>query len=216
MSQPEASLTRNFPGPERVKWSTPCAQRELERTIIAYLPLVRREVEQMARRLPANVQRDDLLAAGVCGLVDSLRRNRGGCGAGFAWYARLRIRGAIVDELRAQDWLSRRARDRMANEGAALACFVSFDDVSADDDGAELAGGDDPCELAVASAQRRALAQAIQKLSERERIIVGRYYFDGARLKDIGAELSLSEPRISQILSRAVERLRAILVSDAA
>jgi RNA polymerase sigma factor for flagellar operon FliA len=188
-------------------------QQALKRDICAYLPLVQRMVRQLARRLPANVQRDDLLAAGVCGLVDSLRRNGGDGGAGFAWYARTRIRGAIFDELRAQDWLPRRVRDRISG-GEAPASFVSFDEVVHDDEGG-LAGGDDPAELAEQSSERRALAEAIQRLPEREQTIVGRYYYDGARLKDIGAELGLSEPRISQILSRAVTRLRAILQAEA-
>jgi len=202
------------PEPPRSAWwrTCPVDQRDID----AYLPLVRRVVQKVARRLPANVQRDDLLAAGVCGLVDSLRRNGGDGGAAFAWYARVRIRGAIFDELRAQDWLSRRVRARLDGpDGDAPACFVSFEEVASGDEG-ELAGGDDPSELVEASAQRRALAAALAQLPERERVIVARYYFDGARMKDIGAELGLSEPRISQILSRALVRLREMLVVEAA
>jgi RNA polymerase sigma factor for flagellar operon FliA len=201
--------------PPRSAWrwrGCPVDQRDID----AYLPLVRRVVQKVARRLPANVQRDDLLAAGVCGLVDSLRRNGGDGGAAFAWYARVRIRGAIFDELRAQDWLSRRVRARLDGaDGEAPACFVSFEDVAGGDE-TELAGGDDPSELVEASAQRKALAAAMAQLPERERLIVARYYFDGARLKDIGAELGLSEPRISQILARALGRLREMLVVEAA
>jgi RNA polymerase sigma factor for flagellar operon FliA len=187
----------------------------MQSDIDAYLPLVRRVVQKVARRLPSNVQRDDLLAAGVYGLVDSLRRNGGDGGDAFAWYARVRIRGAIFDELRAQDWLSRRVRQRLTTaEGDSSACFVSFEDCANDE--TELAGGDDPSELVEASSQRRALAAALQQLPERERVVVGRYYFDGKKLKDIGAELGLSEPRISQILSRALGRLRELLVVEAA
>jgi RNA polymerase sigma factor for flagellar operon FliA len=156
------------------------------------------------------VERDDLLAAGVYGLVDSLRRNGGDQGAGFAWYARTRIRGAVLDELRAQDWLGRRARERMAGGEGQQAHLVSFEDEG------DLAGGDDPCELAEASSQRRALAAALLRLSDRERAVVRRYYFDGARLKDIAQELGLSEPRVSQILARAVARLRELLEIEAA
>jgi RNA polymerase sigma factor for flagellar operon FliA len=187
-----------------------------QRDIDAYLPLVHRLVRQLARRLPANVQRDDLLSAGVCGLVDSLRRNGGDGGGGFAWYARTRIRGAIFDELRAQDWLSRRARDRQTEGGGEPpASFVSFEEVAANDE-TGLAAGDDPCELVEARSRCQALARALQKLSEREQTIVARHYFDGARLKDIGAELGVSEPRISQLLSRALDRLRALLMVEAA
>ena len=183
----------------------------LERGIDAYLPLVQRVVRQLARRLPANVQRDDLLAAGIFGLVDSLRRNGGSNGAAFEWYARTRIRGAIFDELRAQDWLSRRAR---AAAGVP-ASFVSFEDV-ANDDEAGLGGSDDPSEAIEWRSLCRALGRALAQLPERERNVVARHYFEGAKLKDIGAELGVSEPRISQLLSRAIERLRAILLSEAA
>ena len=134
-----------------------------------------------------------------------------GGGAAFEWYARTRIRGAIFDELRAQDWLSRRARAA----GGLEASFVSFEDV-ANDDESGLAGSDDPCEAIESSSLRSALARALEQLPERERHVVVRYYFEGAKLKDIGAELGVSEPRISQILSRAIERLRAILVVEAA
>ena len=119
----------------------------------AYLPLVRRVVRQLARRLPSNVQRDDLLAAGVFGLVDSLRRNGGDGGDAFACYARTRIRGAVFDELRAQYRLSRRAR-----AGEAPASFVSFEDVS-DEHG--LAGGDDPAAACESRSLCRALGRAL-------------------------------------------------------
>jgi RNA polymerase sigma factor FliA len=189
----------------------PLDRAALKRGVDAYLPLVRRVVRQLARRLPANVQRDDLLAAGVFGLIDSLRRNGGDGGAAFEWYARTRIRGAIFDELRAQDWLSRRAR---AAAGVP-ACFVSFEDV-ANDDESGLASPDDPSEAFEARSLCRALGRALSQLPERERTVVGRHYFEGAKLKEIGAELGVSEPRISQLLARAIERLRAILLIEAA
>jgi RNA polymerase sigma factor for flagellar operon FliA len=167
-------------------------------------------VRRVARRLPANVARDDLLAAGMCGLVDSFRRNGGDGGATFAGYARIRIRGAIFDELRAQDWLPRRERERLEATETSTS-FVSFEDGSVTE--AELALTEDPGTLAEASAERRALREALAQLPERERLIVARYYFDGARLKDISAELGVSEPRISQILSRALLRLRGLMAA---
>jgi RNA polymerase sigma factor FliA len=132
----------------------------LRRGVDAYRPLVERVVGQVARRLPANVQRDDLLAAGICGLVDSLRKNGGSGGAAFAWYARTRIRGAIFDELRAQDWLSRRARA----SAEVSACFVSFDDVAGDDEHG-LVGADDPAEALESCCLQRALARAASRTS---------------------------------------------------
>jgi RNA polymerase sigma factor for flagellar operon FliA len=196
-------------GPLAAEHKASC-RADLAKRIDVYLPLVRRVVGQLARRLPANVQRDDLLAAGVFGLVDSLRRNGGDGGAAFEWYARTRIRGAVYDELRAQDWLSRRARA----SGAPHACFVSFDEVEGEEP--SLADADDPASALESRAACEALSRAIDQLGERERVVVARHYFEGAKLKDIGLELGVSEPRISQILSRAIERLRGILRRDAA
>ena len=227
MRQPMRAAEAHSPGgpnPERVcdglaarhliAGTSAHQQGTMERDLATYLPLVRRVVQNVARRLPANVQRDDLLAAGVCGLADSLRRNGGDSGEGFAWYARVRIRGAIFDELRAQDWLPRRLRDRLSSpDDGAPTSFVSFDEVVGEH--AELAGDDDPSAAVEASWQRRALARALLTLSEREQVVVARYYFDGARLREISHELGVSEPRISQILSRAVGRLRELLLAEA-
>jgi RNA polymerase sigma factor for flagellar operon FliA len=185
------------------------------KAIVDHLPLVRRMVRKLSRHLPANVQRDDLLSAGVFGLVDSLRKNGGDGGATFEWYARTRIRGAIFDELRAQDWLSRRARDRASAEqesdASPTTSFVSLDEVTANDDQCELAANDDPSALAEAISERQALVRAIEMLPERERTIVGKHYFEGVKFKDIGIELGVSEPRISQLHSRALTLLRAML-----
>jgi RNA polymerase sigma factor for flagellar operon FliA len=204
VSEPQAAVTAPA-------WTPADPEQSVRKgDIESYLPLVHRVVRRVARRLPASVPRDDLLAAGMFGLVDSLRRNGGDRGETFAGYAQLRIRGAIFDELRAQDWLPRRERERLeAIEASAQ--FVSFDDVSVTE--AELALSEDPGTLAEASSQRRALSHALAQLPERERLIVARYYFDGARLKDISAELGVSEPRISQILSRALGRLRALMAA---
>src|SRR5438094_3887943 len=74
--------------------------------LLPYMPLVHEEVGRMLRRLPPSVQKDDLIAAGTCGLMDALRKNAvSERGPQFEWYARIRIRGAVLDELRNEDWL---------------------------------------------------------------------------------------------------------------
>ncbi|MGK4002783.1 sigma-70 family RNA polymerase sigma factor [Sorangium sp. So ce1036] len=180
-----------------------------------YFPLVRKLVRQVSRHLPPNVQRDDLLSAGLLGLVDSLRKNGGSDGETFAGYAKLRIRGAIVDELRAQDWLSRRAREAVeagaANRSCGTTVFVSLSEVTPTEESAHLSGGDDPIEAMSARATRRALVGAIAQLPERERRVIGMYYFEGAKLKEIGAVLGVGEPRVSQLHTRALGMLRGML-----
>ena len=181
-----------------------------------YMPLVRQIVARFLRRLPPNVLRDDLISAGTYGLIDSLRKNGNDRGPTFEWYARVRIRGAILDELRAQDWLTRRARSRVtaqADDGRApLSGIVSMDDLS---EASRNALCDEstpsPLEAAEESAERAVLARAIDQLLHRERLIVTLHYFQGVQLKAIAAQLGVSEPRVSQLHSRAMAKLRATL-----
>lgn len=75
-----------------------------------YTPLVRRIAHQMIARLPANVELDDMIQAGMMGLMDAVSRFEVTQGTQFEVYAAQRIRGAMLDELRANDWLPRSAR----------------------------------------------------------------------------------------------------------
>ncbi len=75
-----------------------------------YTPLVRRLAHQMIARLPANVELDDMIQAGMMGLMDAMSRFEVTQGTQFEVYAAQRIRGAMLDELRANDWLPRSAR----------------------------------------------------------------------------------------------------------
>jgi len=90
-----------------------------DQLIAQHAPLVRRLALQLAARLPANVELDDLMQAGMMGLLDAVRRYEVQVDAKFETYATTRIRGAMLDELRAQDWLSRGARSKARDiEGA--------------------------------------------------------------------------------------------------
>ncbi len=75
-----------------------------------YAGLVRRLAHQMIARLPANVELDDMIQAGMMGLMDAVGRFEESQGTAFEVYAASRIRGAMLDELRANDWLPRSAR----------------------------------------------------------------------------------------------------------
>ncbi len=181
----------------------------------AYMPIVRQVVGRLLRKLPPNVLRDDLLAAGTFGLVDALRKSADR-GPAFDWYARIRIRGAVVDELRAQDWLTRRARTRVARAQAegvgGSAAVVGFDDLP---DGQSQGFVDEsaitPQEQVERRLERVALETAVSQLPEREAKIVGWHYFEGVAFKTIAGRLGVSEPRISQLHARAIARLRAIM-----
>ncbi len=85
-------------------------QESREQRLGRHLPLVRRIASQMAAQLPASVDIADLEQAGMIGLWDALERGHEQAPAQFGAYAAIRIRGAIYDELRRQDWLPRRSR----------------------------------------------------------------------------------------------------------
>lgn len=72
-----------------------------------YAPLVKRIAHHMMMRMPASVQVDDLIQAGMIGLLEASRKYDGSRGASFETYAGIRIRGAIVDEMRRGDWAPR-------------------------------------------------------------------------------------------------------------
>jgi RNA polymerase sigma factor FliA len=189
----------------------------------AHLSLVHQVVAPIARRVPASVLRDDLLAAGIYGLVDSLRKNGGDGGSTFEWYARMRIRGAVLDELRAQDWLTRRARDavnasaQQEQPDVEPVTFVGLDELSTIDEQEFLASSDhDPAATYEAKEMYQLLAHGLDKLPERERKVVGMHYFEEARFKDIGAELGISETRAWQLHARAIGRLKSVLVEQRA
>ena len=84
-----------------------------------YSPLVRRLAHQMIAKLPANVELDDLIQVGMIGLTDALSRFDSDQGVQFETFATQRIRGAMLDELRGADWMSRGNRKHQRDiEGA--------------------------------------------------------------------------------------------------
>lgn len=72
-----------------------------------YIPLVKRIAYHLMSRLPPSVQQDDLIQAGLIGLLEALRNYDASQGASFQTYARIRIRGAMLDEIRKNDWAPR-------------------------------------------------------------------------------------------------------------
>lgn len=75
-----------------------------------YAPMVRRVANQLAGRLPPNVDINDLVQAGMIGLMDAMTRFDSEGGAQFETFAMQRVRGAMLDELRGSDWMPRSAR----------------------------------------------------------------------------------------------------------
>lgn len=94
---------------------------EADRLILEYTPLIKFIAQRIAVRLPPHIELDDLMSAGVMGLIDSITKFDPTKDTQFKTYAEIRIRGAILDELRALDWVPRSVRQRATEMAQAYA-----------------------------------------------------------------------------------------------
>jgi RNA polymerase sigma factor for flagellar operon FliA len=227
-----------------------------EKLILHYAPLVKYVASRVATGLPSSVDQSDLVSYGMFGLIDALEKFEPGRGNKFETYAIPRIKGAIIDELRAMDWVPRSIRfkarelekaqadleamlkrqpteeelaerlgvsrrelhdmltqisfvsvlalDEVVSAGADRGEQVSLIDTLADK-------GIDPTYGVESQETRGLLAAAINSLSEREKIVVTLYYFEGLTLAEIGEILGVTESRVCQIHTKAVGGLRGQL-----
>lgn len=118
-----------------------------------HAPLVKRLAYQLRAKLPASVEVDDLIQAGMMGLLDAVNRYEESHGAQFETYAVQRIRGAMLDELRSTDWLPRNLRQNMRKIEVAMSAL-------------QQKLGRMPTELEVAQALKMTLAEYQDLLGE--------------------------------------------------
>jgi RNA polymerase sigma factor for flagellar operon FliA len=212
-----------------------------EERILAHAGLAKRMALRMAGRLPASVDLDDLIGAGLLGLMDAVDRFEEERSIPFEAYARTRIQGAILDALRAEDHLSRRDRRRgreadKAEEKLRASlrrepssdeirkarknvpptlphglAFVSFDEESGE--GAANCDDDraDPFTRVAASETSVVLRAAVESLDERDRLILSLYYEQELTYREIGSILGVTESRICQLLRTAHGKLKETL-----
>ena len=86
-----------------------------EEVIKRYSPMIKYVANRIAMRLPPHIEVDDLISVGVLGLMDAISKYDSTRGAKFKTYAEFRVRGAILDELRAMDWVPRSIRQKASN-----------------------------------------------------------------------------------------------------
>ncbi|HEX9171200.1 MAG TPA: RNA polymerase sigma factor FliA [Telluria sp.] len=102
---------------------TPKGKSDKDHLLTEHMPLVKRLAHHMKAKLPPSVEVDDLVQAGMMGLLDAINRYEDNHGAQFETYAVLRIRGAMLDELRNSDWMPRSTRQNMRKIEAALSAL---------------------------------------------------------------------------------------------
>ncbi|TGV24948.1 FliA/WhiG family RNA polymerase sigma factor, partial [Mesorhizobium sp. M00.F.Ca.ET.186.01.1.1] len=220
-----------------------------------FLPLVDKVANRLAINLPANVDKDDLISYGRFGLLDALAKFDHTRGLQFETYAMWRIRGAMIDGLRENDWIPRTVRDkakkieeayttleqqmlRMPTDQevseylgisekdlqqvfleTSLASMVSIDEAVGEEDEQKTARHSyivdeltpRPESVAEVSSLKEVLVGVIDKLPEKERLVVSLFYFEELTLSEIAEIMSLSPSRISQLHSKALFRLRSAL-----
>ena len=214
-----------------------------------YALLVKRIAYHLAARLPDSVDVKDLIQTGMLGLLEAARRFSGQKGANFETYAGIRIRGAMLDELRRTDWtprsVHRRTRDLLeamhkveartgrsaepaevasemgvglddyfdAVRESATCHMFSVEDLARErpDDLGETALEDSPEGRHSKASVKDAVAEAIDKLPEREKLVMSLYYQEDLNLKEIGRVLEVSESRVCQLHGQALVRIRSRL-----
>jgi RNA polymerase sigma factor for flagellar operon FliA len=224
-----------------------------DKVIQNFAPIIKFIAQKIAMRLPSHIQIDDLISAGVIGLLDAIEKFDPSRDNSFRTYAEFRIRGAMLDELRAQDWVPRSVRDKtkvldkaiqsleaklgrspedeeiaehlqisteelydLMNEVQPVS-LISIDETQGFNDSDKrsilniLEGSKKHSPLFQASNKtvKNLIAQAIEKLPERQRLILSLYYYEDLNLREIGRILRISESRVSQLHAMAVLRLRA-------
>lgn|SRR5574341_44823 len=231
---------------------------ELRNKILtAYLPLVKSVAGRMAMGFPKSVELPDLISTGVLGLMEAFHNFDHKRGVKFETYAVPRIRGAILDELRALDWVPRSTRAKSREIERALSKLenklgripskkelaktlkispdelaVTLGDVSSttilslddliykEDDNHQIPRvetleantTDDNILHNLEKQELKAfLAQALDLISEQERLVLALYYYEELTLKEIGEVMNISESRVSQIHTKAIVKLRGMI-----
>lgn len=220
-----------------------------------YSYLVKITAGRLVTTLPGGLDREDLIGAGVVGLVKSVDQFDPTRDVKFETYAIALIRGAILEMLRDEDWVPRSIRERLkALDRAQTALETQFGRPATARELAEHLGMDESeiSELMVRQSRtnvyslddilttgegddhihfvemlvdetanpageiegkeiRRILASGVDRLPERERLVIALYYFEGLTFKEIGKVLGVSESRVYQLHTQAMGRLRGFL-----
>jgi RNA polymerase sigma factor FliA len=228
---------------------------ERDQLLMEHLPTVRYLARRIHERLPQHVDLDDLISAGVVGLIDAFSKFDHGKKVQFKSYAQFRIRGAILDSLRTLDWSPRELRrkgraveeairsvtQRVGRAPSEQEIAAEMDlslteyqqllgdlkgleigslhmersEDSGDEELAYIPGSpeEDPLFRCLKGEMKQRLADAIDELPEKERMVLTLYYYEELTMKEIGLTLGVVESRISQIHSSAVLRLRVALAN---
>ena len=222
-----------------------------EKIILEYAPLVKVVAGRLSMYLGYNVEYEDLVSYGIFGLIDAIDKFDCMKEVKFETYASLRIRGAILDQIRKMDWIPRTIRQKQkkieavikqieqsTGHGATeeeivkglgisaeeylewqsqmkITGLVSLNeymeqgsDVSQDYGRYTAARFDSPEERIEKEELSRVLGEALELLTEKEKKVITLYYYEDLTLKEISSLLEVSESRVSQLHTRALQKMK--------
>ena len=225
-----------------------------EKIILEYAPLVKVVAGRLSMYLGYNVEYEDLVSYGIFGLIDAIDKFDCMKDVKFETYASLRIRGAILDQIRKMDWIPRTIRQKQkkidavikeiearcgrnaTDEEIAEGLGITGDEyvdwqsqmkitnvvslnefleqgseVSNEASHTKSAQFDSPEEVLERDELKRMLAEALEILTEKERKVIVLYYYEELTLKEISSILEVPESRISQLHTRALQKMKVKL-----
>lgn len=222
-----------------------------EKIILEYAPLVKVVAGRLSMYLGYNVEYEDLVSYGIFGLIDAIDKFDFLKDVKFETYASLRIRGAILDQIRKMDWIPRTIRQKQKKIDAVIRDIEARCGRNATDE--EIAEGlgitgeeyvdwqsqmkitnvvslnefleqgsevsneashtkstqfDSPEEVLERDELKKMLTEALELLTEKERKVIVLYYYEELTLKEISSILEVSESRISQLHTRALQKMK--------
>lgn len=220
-----------------------------EQIIIEYAPLVKIVAGRLSMYLGHSVEYDDLVGYGVFGLIDAIDKFDCKKMVKFETYASLRIRGAVLDQLRKMDWIPRTVRQKQKKiELAIREVELRTGKEASDDDIAKEIGieideledwrnktkvtniisldefleqgsetsFENKCKSNFQSPEKKVesdevkkiLGEVLETLTDKERKVVLLYYYEELTLKEISKILEVSESRVSQLHTKAIQKMK--------
>lgn len=220
-----------------------------EQLIIEYAQLVKLVAGRLSMYLGHNVEYDDLVSYGIFGLIDAIDKFDMDKNVKFETYASLRIRGAILDQIRKMDWIPRSVRQRQRKIDDAMKQIEMRTGKTATDeelaqqlgltdeelcawqtqlkvtnivslnefeengpeplvDSAHPARFSRPEEVVEEAELKEKLTESLDLLTEKERRVIELYYYEDMTLKEISKILGVSESRVSQLHTKALNKMR--------
>lgn len=223
-----------------------------DKIILEYAPLVKIVAGRLSIYLGYNVEYDDLVGYGIFGLIDAIDKFDYGKGVKFETYASLRIRGAILDQIRKMDWIPRSLRQKQKKMEAAISKIetqygrpakdeeiaselgieteelinwqgqAKITNIISLDEFVEAAGEkevnvvksnsyEQPESIALKNEVKQQLMDSLETLTDKERKVILLYYYEELTLKEISRILEVSESRVSQLHTKALQKMKVKL-----